>query len=53
MTKRLAWEVGLGVAGAAYLILALVFQLSSPLLGLAIVLCAVHELIKPRRAKPE
>ncbi len=41
------------VAGIVYVIAALVFQLSSPILGAAIVIIAGHGLIQPRRPKPD
>ncbi len=44
--SRLAIDAVVVLAGVVYVALALVFQLSSPLIGAAIVIAAGHELIK-------
>lgn len=51
MTKRLIRELGLGVAGAVYLILVFFRNIYSPLVALLLVTLATYELIDSHRAK--
>jgi hypothetical protein len=48
-TRKLALDAAIVLAGIVYVIAALVFQLSSPVLGAAIVIVAGVELLQPRK----
>ena len=51
MTKRLIRELGLGIAGAVYLILVFFRNIYSPLLALLLVTLAAYEIIDSHRAR--
>ena len=51
MTKRRIRELGLGIAGAVYLILVFCRNIYSPFLALVLASLSAYELIDSRRAR--
>lgn len=47
--KRVFWDLALCGAGGVYLALTLCLNLDSPVVGLALIVLAAHELVEPRR----
>ncbi len=49
--KRAFWDLAICGAGGVYLALTLWLNLDSPVVGLALIVLAAHELVEPRRRR--